>query len=94
MTYSTHVFHKNYIVLNFSELFNAEMPEEGEGEAIAPPVFGRSFNPITTRGADYTHHITASLPGFENPAASLILTIFFLTGDFQLFSWMPETVYY
>ena len=27
---------------------------------------------ITTRGADYTHHITASQPGFENPAASLI----------------------
>ena len=30
-----------------------------------------SVNPITTRGADYTHHITASPPGFENPAASL-----------------------
>ena len=31
-------------------------------------------NPITTRGggADYAHHITASSPGFENPAASLI----------------------
>ena len=28
---------------------------------------------ITTRGADYAHHITASPPGFENPAASLYI---------------------
>ena len=28
-------------------------------------------NPTTTRGADYAQHITASPPGFENPAASL-----------------------
>ena len=33
--------------------------------------FGSSVNPITTRGADYAHHITVSPPGFENPAASL-----------------------
>ena len=33
--------------------------------------FGSLVNPITTRGADYAHHITASPPGFENPAASL-----------------------
>ena len=35
------------------------------------PDFGSSVNPFTTRGADYAHHITASPPGFENPAASL-----------------------
>ena len=37
------------------------------------PEFRSSFNPITTRGggADYAQHITASPPGFENPAASL-----------------------
>ena len=48
---------------------------------ISPPYFlsdaaslwaGSSGNPITTREADYAHHITASPPGFENPAASLI----------------------
>ena len=33
--------------------------------------FGSSVNPITTRGADYAHHITASPPGFEKPAAAL-----------------------
>ena len=42
------------------------------GWALAHPEFGSSVNPITTRGADFAHHITASPPGFENPAASLI----------------------
>ena len=34
--------------------------------------FGSSVNPITTKGADYAHHITTSPPGFENPAAALL----------------------
>ena len=41
------------------------------GWALGHPEFRSSVNPITTRGADYAHHITASPPGFENPAASL-----------------------
>ena len=41
------------------------------GWALAHLEFGSSVNPITTRGADYALHITASPPGFENPAASL-----------------------
>ena len=41
------------------------------GWALAHPEIGSSVNPITTRGADYAHHITASPPGFENPAAAL-----------------------
>ena len=41
------------------------------GWALAHPKFGISVNPITTRGADYAHNITASPPGFEIPAASL-----------------------
>ena len=44
----------------------------GAGWALAHLEFGSSVNPITTRGADYAHHITASPPGFENPAAALI----------------------
>ena len=43
------------------------------GWALAHPEFGISVNPITTRGADYAHHITASSPGFENPLASLMI---------------------
>ena len=35
----------------------------GQGEAH--PEFASSVNPITTRGADYAHLITASPPGFE-----------------------------
>ena len=42
------------------------------GLALAHPKFGSTVNPITTRRADYAHHITASPPGFENPAASLL----------------------
>ena len=41
------------------------------GWALANPEFGSSVDPITTRGADYAHHITASPPEFEIPAASL-----------------------
>ena len=41
--------------------------------AKAHPEFGSLVNPITTRRADYAHHITTSPPGFENPAASLLL---------------------
>ena len=43
-----------------------------EGWALARSEFGSSVNPITTKGADYAHHITASPPRFENPGASLI----------------------
>ena len=43
------------------------------GWALAYREFWSSVNPITISGAGYAHHITASPPGFENPAASLIL---------------------
>ena len=42
------------------------------GWALAHPEFGSSVNPVTTRGADYAQHVTASPPGFENPAAALL----------------------
>ena len=50
------------------------------GWALAHPEFGSSVNPITTRGADYAHHITASPPGFEIPAASLIPVSLYLAS--------------
>ena len=49
----------------------SDAPRGWAGLALPHPEFGSSVNPITTRGADYAHHITASPPGFENPAASL-----------------------
>ena len=45
------------------------------GWDLAHPEFGSSVNPSTTKGADYAHHITASPPGFENPAAALLTTL-------------------
>ena len=45
---------------------------EGAGGAAAPPDFGRSVNPISTRGgADYAHHSATCPPGFLTLAASL-----------------------
>ena len=49
----------------------SDVISEWAGWALAHPEFGSSVNPITTRGVDYAHHITASTPGFENPAAAL-----------------------
>ena len=42
----------------------------GEG-AVAPPEFGRSVNPIQTRGTDFTPHTTASPPGFKKLSTPL-----------------------
>ena len=33
---------------------------------VAPPDFGRSVNPISTKGADDDHHITFCPPGFSD----------------------------
>ena len=41
------------------------------GWALAHPEFGSSVNPITTRGADYAHLITASPPRLKYLVASL-----------------------
>ena len=65
--------------------------KQGGWGALAPPVFGQTVNPISTRGADYTHHITTSPPGFSDLATGLhfpgIFPIFksrdFLVRDLQ-----------
>ena len=36
------------------------------GGAMAPPDFGRSVNPISTRGTNYAHLITTDTPGFSD----------------------------
>ena len=45
----------------------------GAGGARAPPVFGRTVNPISTRGADYAHHITTGRPGLSDLPTALLL---------------------
>ena len=39
----------------------------GAGGALAPPVFGQTVNPISTRGADYAHHSNTSPPRIFRP---------------------------
>ena len=50
----------------------------GAGGALAPPVFGQTVNPISTRGADCTHHSTTSPPGFSDLATGLLFSTKFL----------------
>ena len=38
---------------------------------FSPPVFGQTVNPISTRGADYSHHSNPSPPGFSDLATAL-----------------------
>ena len=45
--------------------------QRGAGGALAPPVFGQTVNPISTRGADYTYHSTTSPPGISDLATGL-----------------------
>ena len=59
------------LILCLSYFITSAAASGWAGWALAHPEFGSSVNPITTRGADYAHHITASPPGFENPAAAL-----------------------
>ena len=42
------------------------------GCAMAHPDFGRSVNPISTRGTDYAHLITSGTPGFSDLPTSLL----------------------
>ena len=39
--------------------------------AMAHPDFGRSINPISTRGTDYAHLITTGTPGFSDLPTAL-----------------------
>ena len=47
----------------------------GAGVAMSLPDFGRSVNPISTRGADYAPHITIGTPGFSDLLTALHCTV-------------------
>ena len=57
--------------MSFSWSHSSDAASGWAGCALAHPEFGSSVNSISTRGADYAHHITASPLVSENPAASL-----------------------
>ena len=50
--------------VNFTMVHFRGVVPGGAGGAMAPPDFGRSVNPISTRGTDYAHLITTDTPGF------------------------------
>ena len=64
----------------------------GLGEALAPPVFGQTVNPISTRGADYAHHSNPSPPRFSdgcdgpNLYESIWSVMFSLISSTKMFS--------
>ena len=41
------------------------VPGGAEGAIVTPPDFGRSVNPISTKGADYSHQIILAPPDFQ-----------------------------
>ena len=45
------------------------------GCAVAHPDFGRSVNPIPTRGTDYAHLITTGTPGFSDLPTALFYAL-------------------
>ena len=53
----------------------------GAEGAVAPPEFGRSVNPIQTRGADYTPHTTASPSGFKKLSTPLHFRLNYASHD-------------
>ena len=51
-------------VLTFFSMVYYTGPSQAGGWG-GPPVFGLTVHPISTRGADYTHHSTTSPPDFQ-----------------------------
>ena len=50
--------------------------------ALAPPIFDRTVNPISTRGADYAHHNTTSPLNFSDLATALTY-VFYLYLNYK-----------
>ena len=52
--------------------YGSGMPEAGGRGRVPSSDFGRSINPISTRGTDYPHLITTGTPRFSNLLTALI----------------------
>ena len=48
--------------------------KRGAGGALAPPVFGKTVNPISTKGTDYAHLIITGTLRFSDLPTALYLT--------------------
>ena len=72
--YKTGNQHESYVIgtsLLVRILFDVTGASGGAGGACAPPVIGRSVNPISTRWADYAHLFTTCPSGFSYLATAL-----------------------
>ena len=61
--------------------------------ASAPPMFGRTVNHISTRGADYAHHSTTSPPKFSDLATALtvhLMSALRQPGSKQMYHYIRE----
>ena len=56
----------------------------GPGGGQSPPEFGRSVNPIQTRGTDYAPHTTASPSGFKKLSTPLLTHCIIGIADEQI----------
>ena len=56
----------------------------GAGGFMAPPDFGRSVNPISTRGTDFALLITTGTPGFSDLLTALTYVINSQKPDIRL----------
>ena len=62
----------NFTKHNCHHIMHPRGVNRGRGQGgQSPPEFGRSVNPIQTRGADYAPHTTASPPGFKKLSTPL-----------------------
>ena len=61
MTRKMHLCNRTWI----PSPYNQRPRQRKNWGALVPPVFGRAINPISSRGADYTHRSTMSPPDFQ-----------------------------
>ena len=93
-TYSIFSFEINYIgqfdnhiaCLMILSLSVRGVVPGGAGCAMAHPDFGRSVNPISTRGTDYAHLITTGTPRFSDLQTALINPWIFSIQKFSFVS--------
>ena len=66
------------------KLMHTEYRPVVPGCAMAHPDFGRSVNPISTRGTDYAHIIDTGTPGFSDLPTTLEYQVNHKTQPFRV----------
>ena len=79
-TYFICVIYMRSVLINIQHDSGVSECKSGPSQAggwggFSPPVFGQTVNPISTRGADYTHRSTTSPFGFLDLATGLYIIV-------------------